>query len=541
MEPTDTPTLDPEAPAPEAVATEEMAPTVTVVPTRTRWRALTVIVGRPTDDGRQFDAITWRDTPLSLLWQRENLPGHEGSVVVGRIDAIYPDPDDASRIWSEGVFDAHGEDGLECLRLVDSGMLKGVSVDASVLDVVIEETGLLRYSGKIGALTVVAFPAFEECYIELLDDEADDDDVMPAMLSEEAPATAAAAPEAEAEAEAPAEEEPAAPAPAAEVDATVDEPVEMEVGRKGKTKTPKRGDRVRIMRGDGDASAEVAVQEFDGTVSLVAAGAPVGAPERSWFERPAFTRRTGFHVIDHPDGRIQVYGHIHGWGECHVGSPAGQCVTVPRGASYAYMNDVDGRGVVCSDGSRVQTGPITLNADHASLSMGWLRAKDHYAHTGLAVADVVCGEDEFGIWVAGAVRPGTPEEQVHVLRASSPSGDWRTIGGRLELVAVLMVNMPGFPALAASGADLPAPLSFRMEDGEVRSLIVRSEVAGADCGCGGHGALDEALDRLANIEAAFAAWSAERRAREADVIADMEVRLGLDPAARIAAMEASLA
>jgi hypothetical protein len=70
------------------------------------------------------------------------------------------------------------------------------------------------------------------------------------------------------------------------------------------------------------------------------------------------------------------------------------------------------------------------------------------------VADVIAGEDQFGIWVAGALRPDITPAQIRAFRASSPSGDWRPINGRLELVAVCAVNVPGFPiarAIAASG------------------------------------------------------------------------------------------
>src|SRR5690606_35995190 len=76
--------------------------------------------------------------------------------------------------------------------------------------------------------------------------------------------------------------------------------------------------------------------------------------------------------------------------------------------------------------------------------------------TGLGGADVHVGEDKFGIWVAGAVRPGVTPEQLRTLRASPLSGDWRYINGSLELVGALAVNLPGFPiprtqAVIASG------------------------------------------------------------------------------------------
>ena len=62
------------------------------------------------------------------------------------------------------------------------------------------------------------------------------------------------------------------------------------------------------------------------------------------------------------------------------------------------------------------------------------------------------GEDEYGIWFAGALRPDATPEQVRKLRAASVSGDWRNMGSGLELVAALAVNQPGYPlAQVASG------------------------------------------------------------------------------------------
>jgi hypothetical protein len=47
---------------------------------------------------------------------------------------------------------------------------------------------------------------------------------------------------------------------------------------------------------------------------------------------------------------------------------------------------------------------------------------------------------------------------VRLLRGSTLSGDWRGVDGNLELIALLAVNVPGFPvprtrALVASGDD----------------------------------------------------------------------------------------
>jgi predicted component of type VI protein secretion system len=89
--------------------------------------------------------------------------------------------------------------------------------------------------------------------------------------------------------------------------------------------------------------------------------------------------------------------------------------------------------------------------------------------------DVACGEDEHGIWVHGAVRPDATPEQIRTLMASPPSGDWRNIGGNLELIGVLAVNIPGFPirrAMAASAnAEAPQRVRVAVNEGVLQTLI----------------------------------------------------------------------
>jgi len=114
----------------------------------------------------------------------------------------------------------------------------------------------------------------------------------------------------------------------------------------------------------------------------------------------------------------------------------------------------------------------------------------HYDSTSSAVADVTCGEDEHGIWVAGWVRPGTSDEMVTALRASAVSGDWRSVDGNLELIAVLAVNVPGFGiprvriaaagerqiSLVASGIVEPTEPPDERIDYEALARIVAAEV-----------------------------------------------------------------
>lgn len=160
-----------------------------------------------------------------------------------------------------------------------------------------------------------------------------------------------------------------------------------------------------------------------------------------WFANPNLARPTPLTVTD--DGRI--FGHLATWGTCHIGFE-GACVTPPTSETdYAYFN----LGCVTIDGEEIACGHITLGTGHAALSADSQAATQHYDHTGTVAGDVVAGEDEYGVWVAGAARPGV---DLDVLRSASLSGDWRRVNGNLELVAALAVNVPGFPIprLAAS-------------------------------------------------------------------------------------------
>jgi hypothetical protein len=166
----------------------------------------------------------------------------------------------------------------------------------------------------------------------------------------------------------------------------------------------------------------------------------------AWFSDPSLSGPTPLTVTD--EGR--VFGHLATWGTCHIGIP-GTCVEAPPSpSSYAYYRT----GVVMTDEGEVAVGQITMNTGHAPLGQNARAAAAHYDHTGAVVGDVAAGDDEFGIWVAGALRPGVSESQVAALRAGALSGDWREIRGHLELVAALVVNVPGFPiprvGLAAS-------------------------------------------------------------------------------------------
>lgn len=193
-----------------------------------------------------------------------------------------------------------------------------------------------------------------------------------------------------------------------------------------------------------EASIEMIPEEGESPVLTASAG-PI-APPKAWFFQPSLDGPTQLTVTD--EGR--VFGHIAEWGTPHLGNPQ---LKPPRSRqNYRYFNR---KTLRVAEGEDIKVGNLTLIGGHAKLSFDPDRAVKHYDDTQSAVADVVAGEDEFGIWVAGAMRPDVTPAQVRAFRASEPSGDWRMRDGSLELCAICQVNVPGFPvtprALVASG------------------------------------------------------------------------------------------
>jgi hypothetical protein len=187
-------------------------------------------------------------------------------------------------------------------------------------------------------------------------------------------------------------------------------------------------------------------------VASLTASAVSGLPEASWFQRPAAEFADG--PIPLTAAGERLFGYLATWGTCHVAFD-GVCVTPPESVTnYGYFAK---GSTVCADGTTVRTGVITMGTGHASPGLRMQAAAEHYDNTGSIVASVAIGEDETGIWVAGAFHPqATPEQRATLAAAGAISGDWREVGGHLELMAALAVNVPGFPipvpAVAASGA-----------------------------------------------------------------------------------------
>lgn len=216
------------------------------------------------------------------------------------------------------------------------------------------------------------------------------------------------------------------------------------------------------------------------------ASADLYKPPREWFENPGLVEYSPLSVTE--DGR--VFGHLAEWGTCHIGFK-GECVVAPQsGTNYAYFQT---GAVLCADGTEVAVGHLTMDTGHADQYASAAKTVAHYDNTGYVVADIAVGDDEYGIWMAGCIRPGTQPEHVYALRASTVSGDWRTIGRHpLELVAALVVNVPGFPIprtqLAASGgkqvslvaAGVVPPVTDEKKDEWAFDIVAFGEAIGVE-------------------------------------------------------------
>lgn len=229
------------------------------------------------------------------------------------------------------------------------------------------------------------------------------------------------------------------------------------------------------------------------------------------------TGRTLRGVPMHYLGDGEVLGHIGMWGQCHTGSPAGQCVQTPRSASgYTWFRHGH---LLLDDGDLVPVGNLTLGGGHADITLSYRAALNHYDDVATQAAQLVAGEDRYGVWVHGSLHPqvGDNEIAMRSLRAASPSGDWRWIGGALELIIAHCVNGPGLP--------VPRPAAQVAAGGVVTALVAAGArevrlLAEAAARPGDHEAIAETVEAAvaAGIQAGVAAVeAAARRVRTAGV------------------------
>jgi len=196
-----------------------------------------------------------------------------------------------------------------------------------------------------------------------------------------------------------------------------------------------------------------------------------------WFINPHLPGPTPFTITE--DGR--VFGHLCLWQSCHL-SYQQECVQPPHHFTGRALCDICGMKeeepshsksnyryftlgeLRTPQGMNVDVGQVTFRTGHAPMRVGSKAATAHYDETGTCGADVRAGEDEFGCWLAGAVR-SMDEDCLREFQGAKLSGDWRQIDGRLELVGVLSVNVPGFPVPRARVAASPHPHALALVAG----------------------------------------------------------------------------
>lgn len=194
----------------------------------------------------------------------------------------------------------------------------------------------------------------------------------------------------------------------------------------------------------------------------------------AWFDDPGLGAPTPVTVS--ADGRVS--GHVATWDSCHVGY-TDRCVAPPR-SECGYEHAHTRPAIDLDNGTALRVGSITVDTGHAPLTANADRAAAHYDDTGACAALVRFGEDTHGIWCAGVVNPTATPEQVWALRMSATSGDWRRKDGNLELVAVLAVNVPGFPIPDALAASADGECTALVTAGARPAPLVAAAVPGQD-------------------------------------------------------------
>lgn len=418
-----------------------------------RFRAFITVEDEWSGDGRMFTAgaLTWLDHEFPLMGLDTNTEFHLDAVICGHFDPTTIRRE-GNVIVGEGPW-SNTADASRIRAAVRRKDLRGVSVDADsteeellipqddpMLDLMLDEGDeepegevtedgeivvpmqwprLRVTSGRIVGATIVPFPAYQgrEYFIEDLNPEVDLD------------ALAASADH------------------------------DYQDGPLG--------------AGSGvDPTGSSTSDEGDMSVSSLAAAAGVTIPVHppsAWFNDPHLTGPTPVTIGD--DGR--VFGHLATWNSCHIGYPD-RCVPPPRSMTgYAHFHTGE---MLCDDGARLAVGHITFGGGHAALDMTADEARAHYDDVSTVGADVRAGEDKHGIWIAGALDPSLTAAQVRRLMASDQSGDWRRIdlegdyrrlGGNLELINSHTVNVGGYYKPRAVQ---------RVEQGLVASMIVSNPV-----------------------------------------------------------------
>lgn len=388
-------------------------------PMEREWTGVLAPLGKPTGDGRMFDenmAVSFRDFPLPLMWQQQtsDFP-HSQAYTVGSIREATveggvikasgilfatPEADEAEAQLKEGVTRPSVDlcDDTWELRDGDGNLIDPEAMwdmtEEELADVVMCFT-----AATVMGATLVAKPAFAEAKIEVGGEVDEDEDK-----------------------DAPEDETDDADKPE-ETEDTDAEPEETDDEDKTKAAV---------------GSSTVAAPSVTEAEQALLAAAPLRPQfDAGLFSDPGLTEPTRLQY-DPKTGR--VWGHVATWGVCHLGV-RDKCIMAPTSAQqYAqfHTHEVD-----TADGP-LAVGVLSYGSGHANPRAGLSVALEHYDNAATAWAFVRAGEDATGVWVSGVVSPFADPEEVSMALTAPLSGDWRRVGGSLELCAALSVNTPGF-------------------------------------------------------------------------------------------------
>lgn len=476
------------------------------------WHGIIAREGVYTDDGRFWDPGAFRTQPLPMpaRFQRSDIGGHDGAVVIGNTEAVRRFQG-AIRAWGTFADGAATEEVDEIQGHMATRMMRGNSIDGSNVlesnfEVHLDDQGNVfeHYkSTRLRATTFVAVPAFADAEVflgpppvewltegEPLSEEQDVPESTEVLQLEDLDSLVA------------------------DVSGIPENLADYWTHGEGAAKirwgTP--GDFNRCRR---QLSKYVSPGQISGLCANLhhmalgkwpgqeaAARVIVASLEEVKFSASQFAERK----LDGPtpitvDDDGNVYGHIAIWGTCHTGY-TDRCVTPPTSRSNYQLFHTG--AVRLDDGTDLPVGKLTVAGSHPDGRWGARRAISHYDNSATAAAVVRAYEDEFGIQMSGVTIPGITPEQLAELRRSPMSGDWRPIGNDLELVAALGVNAPGFP--------VPRPV-VTIVDGVQTSLVA----AGA-----------------------LPPRQVDDQGRYVERVAELEVLAGVDPASTVEALAASL-
>ncbi len=163
-------------------------------------------------------------------------------------------------------------------------------------------------------------------------------------------------------------------------------------------------------------------------------------PPKAWFEKPADLKPGERRWYE--SGRVA--GYVAKWGTCLL-TPYAECFTPPHSPTdYALAHQGSCK---TAEGEMIQVANIGGRVNHKDILASATAAVDHYANTASRSMRVRYGEDDYGIWYAGALEHDLPPAEVASIQSSAVSGDWRYRQHlrAYDMAGVQLVNTPGYP------------------------------------------------------------------------------------------------